>query len=101
MVDEDLSDIEDKLLDPKNHEKLQMNSILGSRERETGKITESSKEEDEEIISQSKRVTQQKNAANESSAIDRTRNLASFIEDNEDITLPLILNEERLQTKKN
>jgi len=71
---------------------MQMTSILGGRDRETGKITESSKEEDEEVISQRYVVTHQKNAANQSSAIDKTRNLASFIEENEDITLPLLLN---------
>ncbi len=43
---------------------MQMTSILGGRDRETGKITESSKEEDEEVISQRYIVTHQKNAAN-------------------------------------
>lgn len=99
VIDDDFSDGGDMREDPKNQQTVQMTSILGGREKETGKITESSKEQDEEVISQRHIATQQKNNANQSSAIDKTRNLASFMEDNEDITLPLLLNEERLQTK--
>lgn len=99
VIDDDFSDGGDMREDPKNQQTVQMTSILGGREKETGKITESSKEEDEEVISQRHIATQQKNNAYQSSAIDKTRNLASFMEDNEDITLPLLLNEERLQTK--
>ncbi len=81
---------------------MQITSILGGREKDTGKITESSKEEDEEIIPRSLRVEkQQNNTANLQSVNDKTRNLASFIEDNEEVTLPLLLKEERLQTKVN
>jgi len=43
---------------------MQMTSILGGRDIETGKITESSKEEDEEVISQRYVLAHQKNAAN-------------------------------------
>lgn len=94
VIDDDLSDGEENTgreEDPKNNQKMQMTSILGGRERDTGKITESSKEEDEEVIClDHKEVKQQKYAANQSSANDKTRNLASFIEENEEFTLPLL-----------
>lgn len=64
VIDDDMSDGEYRQEDPTNNQKMQMTSILGGRDRETGKITESSKEEDEEIISQRYVVTHQKNASN-------------------------------------
>jgi hypothetical protein len=66
VIDDDLSDAEDRREDQKNNQqKLQITSILGARVRETGKITESSKEEDEEVMSQRHVVTHQnKNGGN-------------------------------------
>ncbi len=65
VIDDDFSDGGDMREDPKNQQTVQMTSILGGREKEeTGKITESSKEEDEEVISQRHIATQQKNNAN-------------------------------------